>query len=149
LARTAVVAIPANDGAVLDRLTDLFLATPEGSDFVDLYFTHDYELGQILMSDPSLAWDSFRALENLMPGLTAFTRGRGDQVVIDQAMIDQALDVWQRVAAKAGPELTAVIDQYLADSDNLGDYVGLTFDEWAATLGVEPPPPVYLPLIVR
>ena len=91
------------------------------------------------------------SLENLTPGLTAFTQGQGRQVMIDQALMDQALDIWQRVAAQASPELAGVINQYLTDTNNLQDYVGLSFDEWAATLGVAPPDPltVYLPMVRR
>ncbi|MCA9920326.1 MAG: hypothetical protein KC445_20360, partial [Anaerolineales bacterium] len=151
VAATAVAGATNNDGPVFDTLTQLFLATPEGTAFVNTYFAHDYELVAILFNDPLLTYDAFRTLENLTPGLTAFTQGRGSQVVIDQALMDQALDIWQRVAAQAGPELAGVINQYLTDTHNLQDYVGLTFDEWAATLGVNPPDPlrVYLPLVLR
>ena len=140
-----------NDGSVMNDLTRLFLATPEGSAFVDIYLTHDYELALILINDPLLGWDSFRTLENWMPGLTAFTQGHGDEVVIDQALVDQSLAMWQQVKVKASPALTAVINHYLTDTNNLQDYVGLTFDEWAATLGVNPPTPfqVFLPLVTR
>ena len=148
---TAVSEAINNDGPVFDTLTQLFLATPEGTAFVDTYFVHDYELVAILFNDPLLTYDAFRTLENLTPGLTAFTQGRGSQVVIDQPLMDQALDIWQRVTAVASPELAGVINQYLTNTNNLQDYVGLTFDEWAATLGVAPPDPltVYLPLVNR
>ncbi|MCC6602978.1 MAG: PD40 domain-containing protein [Anaerolineae bacterium] len=148
---TAVSGAINNDGPVFGTLTQLFLATPEGTAFVETYFVHDYELVAILFNDPLLTYDAFRTLENLTPGLTAFTQGQGSQVMIDQALMDQALDIWQRVAAVASPELAGVINQYLTDTNNLQDYVGLSFDEWAATLGVAPPDPltVYLPMVRR
>jgi hypothetical protein len=61
------------------------------------------------------------------------------------------LDILQRITAQASPALTAVINQYLPDTHNLQDYVGLTFDEWAATLGVLPPAQsqVFLPMVVQ
>jgi hypothetical protein len=61
------------------------------------------------------------------------------------------LDILQRITAQASPALTAIINQYLPDTHNLQDYVGLTFDEWAATLGVLPPAQsqVFLPLVVQ
>jgi hypothetical protein len=151
VAETAVSTSFNNDGATLNSLTQLFLATPEGSRFVDTYFTHDSELAYILINDPLLTWDAFRTLENWMPGLTAFTQGRGDEVVIDQALVDQSLAVWQQVIGQASPALTAVINQYLTDTNNLQDYVGLSLDEWAATLGVESPSPeqIFLPLVLR
>ncbi|MBK7896291.1 MAG: hypothetical protein IPJ90_15735 [Anaerolineaceae bacterium] len=108
-------------------------------------------MAQILIADPLLTWDAFRTMENLMPGLAAFTQGQGGAVIIDQALMDQVLDILQRVAAQAGSALAGEINQYLTNNNNLQDYVGLSFDEWAASLGVEPPPAmqVFLPLVVR
>ncbi|MFZ1397726.1 MAG: hypothetical protein WAS33_12545 [Candidatus Promineifilaceae bacterium] len=140
-----------NDGPVLDNLTTIFQATPQGEALVNTYITHDFEVAQILIADPLLTWDAFRTMENLMPGLAAFTQGQGGAVIIDQALMDQVLDILQRVAAQAGSALAGEINQYLTNNNNLQDYVGLSFDEWAASLGVEPPPAmqVFLPLVVR
>ena len=150
--QAAAITAPFNeDGADMAALTKIFEATPEGQAFLDTYITHDLELTFILASDPSLTWDAFRTLENLMPGLSAFTKGQGSLVVIDQALMDQALDIWQRVEAEASPGLAAVINQYLTDTNNLQLYVGMTFDEWAATLGVNPPAvqKTFLPVVLR
>ena len=148
---TSVSANSISDGTVFNDLTQLFLATSEGTDFVNTYITHDNELAHILINDPALAWDAFRTLENLMPGLAAFSQGSGSSIVIDQATMDQALDIWQRIESQASPALATVINQYLTDSNNLQTYVGLTFDEWANTLGVAPPDQekLYLPMVVR
>ncbi|MCB0012899.1 MAG: hypothetical protein KDE34_13390, partial [Anaerolineales bacterium] len=58
------------------------------------------------------------------------------------------LDIWQRIAAQAGPELAGVINGQLAATNNLQDFVGGSFDDWALGIGVMPPGGnVYLPLI--
>jgi hypothetical protein len=138
------------DGPVLAALTQIFQATPEGDAFVNLYAQHDFELGTLLASNPSLLWDSYRTLHNFMPGLEALVNGRGAEAIITQEMADQALDIWQRLAAVASPSLAGEINSRLVETDNLQVYVGMNFDQWALSLGVEPPANrIYLPLIAR
>jgi hypothetical protein len=138
------------DGPVLAALTQIFQATPEGDAFVNLYAQHDFELGTLLASNPSLLWDSYRTLHNFMPGLEALVNGRGAEAIITQAMADQALDIWQRLAAAAGPSLAGEINSRLVETNNLQLYVGMTFDQWALSLGVDPPASqLYLPIILR
>jgi hypothetical protein len=84
-----------------------------------------------------------------MPGLEALVTGRGGEVVVTQAMVDDALAVWQRVAALGSPALADAINTRLAQYHNLQDFVGLTFDEWAAAIGVQPPTVIYLPVVHR
>ncbi|NLF66349.1 MAG: hypothetical protein GX579_17300, partial [Chloroflexi bacterium] len=58
--------------------------------------------------------------------------------------------VWQRLAAAGSPALANTINQELAKYDNLQAFVGMTFDEWALAIGVQPPGTVrYLPVIGR
>jgi hypothetical protein len=106
----------------------------------------------ILVNEPDLLWDSTRTMYNLMPGLDALVSGRGGTVPITQEQMDQALDIWQRVEAQAGAELAGEINGRLSATNNLQDYVGMSFDEWAQSLGVNPPAPanaVYLPVVVK
>jgi hypothetical protein len=68
----------------------------------------------------------------------------------NQATVDDALHVWQQLAAAGSPALAAAINAKLAKYDNLQDFVGMTFDEWALAIGVNPPGnQTYLPVIVR
>ncbi|MCA9971170.1 MAG: hypothetical protein KC425_13185, partial [Anaerolineales bacterium] len=145
----ALAGASADDFLVFDRLTDLFYPSAGGQRYVDLYVTHAAEMGQIALHDPALLWDAYRTLRGFMPGLDALTAGQGSQVVVTQEMADNALDVWTRMAAVASPALTQVINQELAASNNLQDFVGLTFDEWAQAIGVTPGADyaLYLPII--
>ncbi|MCB9134493.1 MAG: VCBS repeat-containing protein [Anaerolineales bacterium] len=138
-------------GDLMVDLNALFQATPEGYAFATKYVTHDHELWTIIFSDSDLLWDSYRTLNNMLPGLKALTIGQGAQAEISQEMMDQALDIWQRVAAEASPALAGEINTQLAATHNLQDYVGMTFDEWALSLGVEPFSgyQVYLPEVLR
>jgi hypothetical protein len=80
----------------------------------------------------------------------ALLTGRGDEHIVTQAMVDDALHVWQQLAAAGSPALAATINTELAQYNNLQDFVGLTFDQWAIAIGVNPPTSqTYLPVIVR
>jgi hypothetical protein len=139
-----------SDDAIFDAMANVFAATPAGQSFMEQYNQHSGEMGQIGLNDPALLWDAFGTLQNFLPGLEALVAGRGEQMVVTQAMVDDALDIWQRLAAAGSPALAGAINAELARYDNLQDFVGLTFDEWARALGVEPPARVtYLPVIAR
>ncbi len=140
-----------SNGDVFAQLTALFQATPEGNTFAFLYAEHDHELWTILTADPVLLWDAYRTLDNLMPGLDALVSGQGSEVMIDTFMMSDAADIWQRIASEASPALADEINARLLATDNLQDYAGMTFDEWALSLGVEPGlgNVVYLPLVIR
>jgi hypothetical protein len=63
-------------------------------------------------------------------------------------MIDNALEIWQRIAAACSPELATAINTELTVYNNLEDFVGLSFDEWAIGLGVRPlSESIFLPVI--
>ena len=146
---TAVTAnAPLTDEQIFGGMNRLFSATANGRHFITLYTLHGSEMGQIGLSDPQLTWDAYGALQNFMPGLEAMVSGRGDEVLVTQEMVDDALDIWQRVAAAGSPVLSNAINAELARYNNLQDFVGLTFDEWAAAIGV-PTPQIYLPLVAR
>ena len=135
---------------VLRRLTALFTQTAEGQAFIDLYAQHDFELGKLLVSDPALAWDSYRALYNFMPGLEALIDGRGRQVVVTQEMVDDAYDIWTRLAAAGSPDLANTINTKLAAYSNLQDFAGRPFYDWGVAIGLTPPDnTLYLPIVHR
>ena len=149
--RYSVVAAYVPTGNVLLDLTNLFRTSAEGEAFATTYLAHDYEIWTILAADPVLLWDGMRTLNNLWPGLEALTQGRGAQVEMTGEMMAQALAVWQAIAAEASPARAGEINGRLAATDNLQDYAGLSFAEWATTLGVEAPSypyAVYLPISV-
>lgn len=130
------------------ELRQLFQATPEGAAYIDLYRQHGSEMGLLGLSDPALLWDAYGTLQNFLPGLEALVSGHGEEVVVTQEMVDDALSVWNRLADVASPDLAALIQSRLKAHDNLQDFVGLSFDEWAEQIGVAPPlEALHLPLV--
>jgi hypothetical protein len=144
---TAASLLPGDVG-VLGALTDVFRETAAGTSYVDRYAQNDIEITTIMMSDPQLLWDSYRTLQDFMPGLAALTGGYGSQVVVTQEMADNALSIWTRIADDASPELATIIQAELAQTNDLQDFVGLTFNQWAESIGVKPPAgDLYLPIV--
>jgi hypothetical protein len=129
-------------------MMNLFNNSQSGQDYIDLYYEHGSEMGQLGLEDPGLLWDAYGTLQNFLPGLEALVTGRGDEVVVTEEMVGDALDVWQRLAAAGSPQLAATINGQLSQYNNLQDFAGLTFNEWAVAIGVNPPADiVYLPLV--
>lgn len=146
---TAVAAeTPLSDIGIFEAMAGLFATSEGGQHYIDLYREHGSEMGQIGVADPSLMLDAAGTLQNFLPGLEALVTGRGDEEIVTQQMVDDALDIWQRLAAASSPELASTINNELAQTNNLQDFVGLSFAEWAAALGVDPYH-VYLPMVLR
>jgi hypothetical protein len=130
---------PLSDPEVFNALMNLFNFTADGQFYIDLFQTHGSEIGQIGLDDPVLAWDAYGVLQGFMPGLQALVTGTGDELLIDQDNVDSALDFWQRTAAAGSPDLANAINTELAKYNNLQDFVGLSYDEWANAIGVSTP----------
>jgi hypothetical protein len=127
------------DLGIFLAMTPLFQATTGGQFYIDLYSNHVQEMTDIAMGDLALLHDGFGTLQNFLPGLEALVTGRGDQVLVTQKMVDDARDVWQRLAEAGSPQLAAAIQTELARYDGMQVFVGMTFDEWAQAIGVAPP----------
>jgi hypothetical protein len=141
---------PLPEPALFAAMHGLFATSAGGNHYINAYAQHGAEMGQIGLQDPALLWDAYGTLQNFLPGLEALVTGQGDQLVVTQEMVDDALDIWQRLAAAGSPALAATINGELAQYNNLQYFVGLTFDEWAVTIGVNPSSPrIYLPIVVR
>lgn len=145
--RTAEAA-PLSDINIYENMAAMFAATTGGQHYIDLYLEHGTEMGKLGLADPQLLWDAAGTLQNFLPGLEALVTGNGANVIVTQQMVDDALDIWQRLAAAGSPALASVINAELAQTNNLQNFVGLTFDEWALAIGVNPPGgQIYLPVI--
>ena len=138
-----------SDLAVFAAMQGIFSGSTGGQFYIDLYDQHGSEMGQIGLDDPALLWDSWGTLQNFLPGLEALVTGQGDQFIVTQDMVGDALDIWQRLAAAGSPALANTINTELAKYNNLQDFVGMSFDEWAQSLGVELPQKTYLPIAAR
>jgi hypothetical protein len=68
-------------------------------------------------------------------------------------MVDNTLDIWQRLAAAGSPALANAINNELEQYHDLQDFVGMSFEEWAIAIGLNPSQPprndVYLPFISK
>jgi hypothetical protein len=147
-AAAAPGAVPDLD--TLRGLRDLFATDPDGQAYIDLYYAHAAETGAIGLADPDLLWDAYLTLQNFLPGFASLVAGHGDEVVITQAMVDQANGIAGQLMAAGSPALDSAIAQEQAAFDGLQDFVGLTFSEASALLGVPAPvalDAVYLPLL--
>jgi hypothetical protein len=138
-----------DDLSIFGAITSVFAGTAAGQSYLGLYAQYGSEMGQIGLDDPQLLWDAYGTLQNFMPGVEALVTGHGDEVLISQEMVDQAYDLWTRLAAAASPGLAGTINAELAKYNNLQDFVGVSFDEWALAVGVRPPKFIYLPRVAR
>jgi hypothetical protein len=148
-ARPAVLLGGGSDPALFEALKNVFMGTSGGQHYIDLYAQHASEMGELGLADPALLWDAFGTLQNFLPGLEALVSGRGDEMLVTQQMVDDALDIWQRLAAAGSDELAQAINGQLAASNDLQDFVGLTFNQWAEAIGVQPPRLNFLPLVTK
>jgi len=124
------------DQAIFKGVGDIFMDSPAGMFYVDLYLQHGSEMGSIGLKDPRLIWDAYEVLQNLLPGLEALATGHGEDIIVTQEIVDDNLDIWSRIAAAGSPALEATISAELAKYDNLQDFAGESFRAWAETLGV-------------
>lgn len=125
-----------SDASIFAGMTRLFDGSAAGRGWIDGYAQHGREMGRIGIQDPLLLWDAYGTLQNFMPGLEALVTGRGDEVLVTQEMVDDALDVWQRIAAAASPDLALAINSELLRFNNLQEFVGMSFADWAEEIGV-------------
>jgi hypothetical protein len=137
-----------DDLNTLRALRDLFALSAEGRHYIDLYYQYAPETGALALANPALLWDSYRTLQNFLPGFRALAADHGDSIVITQAMVDQANNIADRLVAAGSPALAVAINVERGKYYHLQTFVGKTFAEAAALLGVA----VYrnyLPLVHR
>lgn len=130
-----------------------FATTVEGQRYVELYQKHGREMYDLIVSDPVLLWDAWRALENYTPALIALAAGKGEGIRLSNEMINSSLDIWQRLAALGSSALAAEINSEMTATNNLSTFTGKTVAESAAMIGVDPQALarilLYLPLTQR
>lgn len=127
------------DLAIFQGMGGIFLATQEGREYIQFYMEHGAEMGTIALDDPQFLWDAFGTLQNNLPGWEALVIGRGDEMIISQKIVDDNYDIWSRVAEAGSPALKQDVNDILTRFNNLQDFSGKTFSEWAEMMGVVPP----------
>jgi len=147
-AHGSAAAAQLDDLDTLRALRDLFALSPGGQHYISLYYTQAAETGMIGIANPALAWDTYRTLQNFLPGAQALLAGQGDQVTITPEMVDQANDIFDRLSAAGTPALQAAIASERAKYNHLQAFAGKSFAEAAALIGVASYR-VYLPSISK
>ena len=137
-----------DDLTTLRALRDMFALSTAGRRYINLYYTYAPETGRLGLANPSLLWDSYRTLQNFLPGFKSLAAGDGSDIVITQQMVDQVNNIADRLVAAGSPALASVIDTERAKYNHLQDFAGKTFQQAAGLLGVSVQR-VYLPLIRR
>jgi hypothetical protein len=147
LASAAVAA--ASDLDVLRAARDLFATDPDGQAYIALYYAHAAETGALAVADPGLAREAYDLLQDFLPGIEALVSARGNQITISQSMVDRANHLADALASAGSPALGSAIAAERAKYNNLQAFVGLSFEQAAALMGLPPPLRVYLPVVRR
>ena len=122
--------------SVMDDWGTLFRRTQAGQRYVDFYTDNFPRMVRIVSTDHGLLRDGTATLKDFYPGIRAMVEGNGDQYVLTQQMMNNALDIWQRLADRDSGPLSAFIEGELAQWNNMQDFVDLTFDEWGTIIGL-------------
>jgi hypothetical protein len=131
-----------DDLTILRGLRDFMAQSAEGVRLIGLYYTHSPETGMMGVASPELAADALSVIRDFLPGFREVVNGGGQQAQITQGMIDRVNSVWDRLVADGSPELAMAIEGERMRHDGLQDFVGMTFRQWAITLGIAPSPDV-------
>jgi hypothetical protein len=122
-----------------DLRDEIMVHTEQGQEYIDLYVTHSPELTDILFAHDPLWQQGQQTIELFLPGFNALLKGRGEEVVVTEEMVDAVSSFLAELRAVASPELQAVIDQHVADLP-LADLAGRSFAEaQGRVLGNAPP----------
>jgi len=137
-----------DDLTTLRALRDLFALSTAGRRYINLYYQYAPETGRLAIANPSLLWDSYRTLQNFLPGFQSLAVSDGSDIVITQQMVDQVNDIADRLVAAGSSALGSAINAERAKYNHLQDFAGKTFKQASDLLGVSVQR-VYLPLTRR
>jgi hypothetical protein len=117
------------DPLLLYRVRDrVFRGTPGGRRATDLFYLHSGDIVHAMRADPALAERGVDLYLEWQPLLRDLVEGRGDQVTIPGALVDETLDVLADLEAVASPDLREAIERE-RESLDLVSLVGKTFDQ--------------------
>lgn len=107
---------------------EVLMPTARGRHYVDLFWRHNDELTRIVMANPDLTREGRAILVEFEPGLRDLVDGRGDEVVITQAMVNRVQAYLDRLEKAGSPDLKATIEAERARTP-LDGLVGMTFEQ--------------------
>lgn len=127
---------------------EILQPTPYGRYYHELYFKHFDELGRILDENPSYRIEMAKLMRLYVPHAEAALEGRGQEVYITQAQVDELQAFVDEIQAAANEALQADIARELQRTP-LQDFVGLNVDEvlehikttWERDFPMTPEPP--------
>ena len=124
--------------AVLADLRALFLTTPAGRYYLQLFAEHAREIIRLTLTDPALLIQRTRSLSDMVPGFTALVESpvMGEQYRFKPELIANARAVWQGWASAGSPALAAAVNNELARTNNLNQFTGMTFTQWFSAIRV-------------
>ncbi len=110
------------------RLIEILQPTPYGRYYHDLYFKHFDELRRILSENPSYRIEMEKLMRLYVPHAEAALEGRGREVYVTQAQVDELQAFVDEIQAAVNEALQADIARELQRTP-LQDFVGLNADE--------------------
>jgi hypothetical protein len=98
------------DIQLFHRVEDEILSqTPQGEEYIALYYEHSPEIIQILMDNPDLRDEAIAVLQMWEPNLQALVDDQGNTVTITNAQVQAVQTFLNHLSAQASPELQQVI----------------------------------------
>ncbi len=123
---------------------DVLLPTEVGRYYIDLFWQHNNELSNIILSYPKVKDEGLVIILQFEPGLRALVNDEGDEVRITQVMVDRVQAYLDLLMEVGSPELRAAIRTERARTP-YGDFSGMTFEQARLLLVGLPQEPVATP----
>ncbi|MRS06013.1 hypothetical protein EG832_22765 [bacterium] len=137
---------------ILDTYWDIhdqvLYTTEAGRHYIDLFWTHASEIGDIIMSDPEITREALSIVLLFEPSLRALADGKGDQVIVTEEMVTRVNAFLLTLELLAGPELSTTIQTERARTP-FEPLIGTTFEEARLLLVGLPQYPLPEPLPTR
>ena len=124
---------------------EVLFPTEVGRYYIDLFWRHNTELCNLILSYPAVKDDGLATILQFEPGLRALVNGEGDEVRITQAMVNRVQAYLDLLTEVGSPELQAAIQTERARTP-FGDFSGMTFEQARILLVGLPHEPMPTPI---
>ncbi len=123
---------------------DVLLPTEAGRTYIDLFWQHNPELCNLILSHPKVKDDGLVIILQFEPGMRALVNGEGDNVHITQVMVDRVQAYLDLLMEVGSPELHEAIRIERARTP-FGEFTGMTFEQARILLVGLPQAPIAIP----
>ncbi len=131
---------------------ELLSKTAEGQRYINLLYTNQDQIVNVLEANPSLLAEGFGALKLWEPNIQALVDGKGRNAIIKKQQVQAVLKFLDHLSAAGSPELQKTISSELARNP-LEPLAGLSMDQaYELLIGYPPgyavtpaPPPTPVP----